>query len=94
MTIWTKRNSGTNTVYPVYWTTATRPSSPYVSQTGLNTDHDGLETYNGTAWLILNGQWTTTTRPATANLAVGSCGINTDAGMGFEMWNGTEWQLL
>ena len=91
MTIWVKRR-GENVEYPSSWDTAGRPGAPFDGQTGFNTDFDGLETYNGTAWLIIFGSWTTATRPSTL-LAVGSQGFNTDTGMGVEIWDGTNWYM-
>lgn len=88
-TIWS-RNTG-NVANLASWTTATRPTSPnlFVGQTGLNTDFNGLETWNGTYWVILNGTWTVETRP-TLLLGTGSRGFNSDLG-GYETWNGQEW---
>jgi hypothetical protein len=37
------------------WTTATRPSSPIVGQTGFNTTLGSLESYNGSAWVSGGG---------------------------------------
>jgi len=101
--LWTKRSDGTtvwsdragNVNTPVTWTTLTRPTLPFNGQTGMNTDFNGLETYNSVTgkWKILNGTWTTSTRPSVL-LDSGSMGVNTDQGMGLELWNGTEWQLL
>lgn len=102
---WTKRSDGStvwasrtgNVSSPVTWTTATRPTTGlFDGKTGINTDFDGLESYNLATekWRIINGTWTTNTRPATASVDVGSQGFNSDAGFGIEMWNGTEWVLL
>jgi len=99
-TTWTKRPSGTtvwsdrqsNISYSAGWTTATRPSSPFNGQTGYNSDIGGLETYTDNGWLILYGNWITATRPTTTGLASGSKGFNTDAGMGEEYWDGTNWR--
>lgn len=102
-TTWTKRPSGTtvwgvreeNINYSVDWTTATRPASPFSGQTGMNTDFNGLETYEGNQekWMILFGTWTTSTRPST-DIAAGSRGFNSDTGMGEEVYDGTNWRLL
>lgn len=101
-TTWTKRPSGTtvwsdrqsNITYSVTWTVATRPSSPFVGQTGYNTDFGGLETYTDSGWLILYGNWTTNTRPSTSGLAAGSKGFNTDTGMGMEYFDSTNWRSV
>jgi len=95
-TVWSDREThGTNIGVPVVWTTITRPPTPFNGQTGKNTDFDGLETYNLKTgkWKILNGNWTSATRPSVL-LDNGSMGVNADQGMGLELWNGTEWQLL
>jgi hypothetical protein len=39
----------TGEVFPT-WTTATRPASPTVGQTGYNTSLNCLESYNGSSW--------------------------------------------
>lgn len=101
-TTWTKRPGGTtvwsnrqsNISYSVSWTVITRPTSPFNSQTGYNTDFEGLETYTANGWLILHGYWTTNTRPSTSGLASGSRGFNSDTGMGAEYFDGTNWRSL
>jgi len=37
------------------WTTAGRPSSPFVGQIGYNTTYGGMEVYNGSAWDTITG---------------------------------------
>jgi hypothetical protein len=93
-TIWSSREGNVSTV--VTWTQTTRPALPFSGQTGLDTDFNGLETYNSTTskWRIINGTWTSLTRPTTTSIDVGSQGFNEDDGYGLEMWNGSEWQLL
>jgi hypothetical protein len=89
-TVWSERGGNVNS--PVSWTTATRPSSPFNGQTGLNTDFNGLETYNSTSskWRILSGTWTFATRPDTTDIDVGSRGYNSNMEKS-EEYNGTDW---
>lgn len=93
---WTRRSGNSSTNVTSTWTEDTRPSSPFNGQTGVNTDFDGLETYNTATskWRILSGYWTTATRPTTTDIEPGSQGFNTDTGYGLEMWDGTSWTLL
>jgi hypothetical protein len=75
------------------WTTLTRPEAPVVGDSfGFNTDFDGLEVYTSQGWLVTNGIWLYTTRPATAGLAPGSKGYNMQIEQ-FEFWDGREWRL-
>ena len=87
-TVWSQNTNG-NVANIARWTTATRPASPFTGQTGLNTDFNGLEVWNGTGWLIINGSWTISARPSTL-LAIGSRGFNSELGSQ-ELWDGTNW---
>ncbi len=99
---WTKRTDGStvwssragNVHSSVTWTVATRPSVPFDGQTGLNTDLDGLETYNSATskWRIMNGTWTNATKPDTTDIDVGSKGFNTDL-QKTEEWDGSIWVI-
>jgi len=38
---------------PEEWTNSTRPVSPWIGQTGLNTETGQFEGWNGTAWIVM-----------------------------------------
>jgi hypothetical protein len=73
------------------WTEEGRPVNPAAPTTGYNTDFKANETWDGTYWKIIGGEWSTDTRPDTTLLAPGSFGFNTDEGMGQETWDGKRW---
>jgi hypothetical protein len=74
------------------WTTAGRPTNPYIGQTGYNTDYAAQDTYQGeNMWMISDGTWTESAKPATTYLAVGSFGWNTTLSVS-ERWTGIEWE--
>jgi len=53
---------------------------------GYNSSFTATEVYNGSAWVIINGVWTTATRPTTP--PTGTIGYNTTTGQ-IEAYNAT-----
>ncbi len=73
------------------WTEDTRPTNPIVGLYGFNTTFSTLEFFTkNKKWLLVTGFWTTSTRPKTAEIEVGSRGYNSTI-QNFETWNGSIW---
>lgn len=73
------------------WTEDTRPTNPIVGLYGFNTTFSTLEFFTkNKKWLLITGFWTTSTRPKTAEIEVGSRGYNSTI-QNFESWNGSVW---
>lgn len=73
------------------WTEDTRPTNPIVGLYGFNTTFSTLEFFTkNKKWLLITGFWTTSTRPKTAEIEVGSRGYNSTI-QNFESWNGSIW---
>lgn len=73
------------------WTEDTRPTNPIVGLYGFNTTFSTLEFFTkNKKWLLITGFWTTSIRPKTAEIEVGSRGYNSTI-QNFESWNGSIW---
>ena len=71
-------NGSTGETFPT-WTTATRPATPSVGQTGFNTTLGVLESYNGALWtsdapIQINGLTLTTSFTIPSNYGALSVG--------------------
>lgn len=95
MTIWTKRRTSNVLAGTTTWATADRPTDLSDGLTGYNTDYQGLETYIESIgkWFVMSGIWEVATRPATASLAPGSQGYNSELNQ-IESWDGSSWLSL
>lgn len=85
------QSSSLRGIRPANWTTANRPASAGLGETGFNTSESKLEYWNGSGWVQASSApvtWSTAGRPSSP--ALGERGFNTNDST-YEYWNGEFW---